>query len=130
MKKSGRPRVRPRNSRDRTASPPPPPPAPPSRAVPKIAEQLPPPLGEAQLEGLKREAVPRGVALGDRVPTEMFDRNARLFARGLEAHVELRVLVGAEALLTPGDDQAVRRIPDAHFPDDEDRTVFVSLDQA
>ena len=71
-----------------------------------------------------------GVALGDRVPTEVFDRDPCLVAGVLEADVQLGALIGGEALLTPGYDQAVRRVPDAHLANDEHRAVFVGLDQA
>jgi hypothetical protein len=70
-------------------------------AVAQVAEQNLPPLGEPKLEGAQRETVTRGMALRNRVPTEVLDGDPRLFAGLLEADVQLGALIGGEALLTP-----------------------------
>ena len=65
-------------------------------AIAQIVEQPLPPLGEPELESPEREAVARGVARGDRVPAEVFDRDASLLADFLEADVQLGALVGGK----------------------------------
>ena len=61
------------------------------------AQQCLPPFGEAQLERVEREPVPRRVRLGERVPTEVLDGDARLVADRLEADLHFGLLVGREA---------------------------------
>src|SRR4051812_39544091 len=75
------------------------------------AQQGLPPFGEAQLEHVEGEPVPRRVLSRERVPAKVFDGDARVVADRIEADVDLGLFVGREGRVPPTERQPVRRLP-------------------
>lgn len=70
-----------------------------------------------------RKPVTRNVLRRDAVPTEVFNRYARLLTHQFESHFDFGRLAFAEGRLAPGEPQPMGRLPDDDAPDLEHRAV-------
>src|SRR6185437_12181075 len=93
-------------------------------------ERAAPPVGRALQRDVLREAVAGGVPPGNRVPGTMLDRYAGLLTDGLEENFDLGGLLGREARLAPGEDQALSGLPYGDAADLEDLAAGQSRNEA
>src|SRR5262245_9456497 len=83
-------------------------------------EDVAPPVAAHHDEVVAGETVTGGVPGRDRVPPTVGDADPRAVIHGLEAHADLRGLLGREVGQSPAERQAMRRLPDLDDADDED----------
>src|SRR5262249_20385616 len=83
-------------------------------------EDVAPPVAAHHDEIVADETVSGRMTRRDRVPAAVRHADPRALVHGLEAHVDLRGLLGREVWQSPAEREVMRRLPDLDGADDED----------